>query len=79
MSLYSSLPALVTHQLGQIMISPCACLGPQCGEQFCPCTMQARGLERSAEWKKQNSPAALAEKDRELTKALSKMFKWKKK
>ena len=27
----------------------CACLGPQCGEPYCPCEMTRRGLLPSAE------------------------------
>jgi hypothetical protein len=42
------------------MISLCACLGPQCGEKFCPCVMETYDLERSAEWKHRNSPEELA-------------------
>lgn len=56
------------------MISPCACLGPQCGEEFCPCTMESRGLERSAEWQEKHSPEAIARVNAELREVFESIF-----
>ena len=56
------------------MISPCACLGPQCGEEFCPCTMASLELERSAEWQAQNSPEAIARVNAELRSVVESIF-----
>jgi hypothetical protein len=56
------------------MINPCACLGPQCGEEFCPCVMESQGLERSAEWQAQNSPEAIARVNAELRAVFDEIF-----
>lgn len=56
------------------MITPCACLGPQCGEQYCPCVMETYELERSDEWKNRNSPEQLAKDRTELASAFKQIF-----
>lgn len=55
-------------------IDPCACLGPQCGEPFCPCVMRTRGLPRSAEWQEYHSPENMAVRQQQLEKALSRFI-----
>ena len=30
--------------------TPCACMGPQGDDPYCPCTMKEKGLKSSAEW-----------------------------
>jgi hypothetical protein len=30
--------------------TPCACLGPQGGDLYCPCVMRSLGLEPSNKW-----------------------------
>lgn len=47
--------------------TPCACLGPQGGDLYCPCVMRSLGLEPSNQW---------THEDRErLNKALETIFK----
>jgi len=58
-------------------VNLCACLGPMYNEPHCPCTMERMGLERSAEWKEYNSPANVKRREKQLEKALAKMFGWK--
>ena len=57
------------------MISPCACLGPQCGEPHCPCVMESQGLERSKEWQEKHSPEATAQVNAELRAAFENIYK----
>jgi hypothetical protein len=52
----------------------CACLGPQCGEEFCPCTMESLGLKRSVEWQERNSPESIAKVTSEISEAFAKIF-----
>lgn len=56
------------------MMSPCACLGPQCGEPHCPCVMESQGLERSAEWQEKHSPEAVARVNAELRAVFDEIF-----
>ena len=56
------------------MMNLCACLGPQCGEKFCPCVMEAQGLERSVEWQERNSPESIAKLNSEMREAFTKML-----
>lgn len=47
-------------------LTPCACMGPQGDDPYCPCTMKQMGVKSSAEW---------TEEDRErLNKALIEVF-----
>src|ERR1700743_1123490 len=50
--------------MNKIPISACACLGPQKGEEFCPCVMIARGLRTHEDYEPSDEEKA------ELTKAL---------
>lgn len=57
------------------MITPCACLGPQCGEPYCPCEMEARKLERNPEWFQRNNPEQLEKLRAELAEKMKGIFK----
>lgn len=63
--------------MNNIIIGPCACLGPQYNEPHCACTMKAMSLERSDEYKADNTPEAIALREEQLRVALSKIFEWK--
>lgn len=47
---------------------PCACMGRQGDDPFCPCVMRQKGLEPTDPW--------TPEKVEELNKALKEMFGW---
>lgn len=51
-------------------IEPCACMGPQGDDPYCPCVMIAKGLKPTDLW--------TPEKIEDLTKVLGEMFGWEK-